>query len=185
MAPVKQAANRAANLTPKQIFDKFMLETSGGFHATNEDWTTVGRDASGFPVPKGSASDVTAKAYDAARPRVVPEATDVARFRVMRPIWHGVGKSTTQLNAGELVDMSAAAAQHLVETNALAPHVTPVEVDRVVKIGVTGAVTAIAGVEAAITGAEAAAAAVAPGATAPDATIGTLEVDTAGNVQAT
>lgn len=42
-------------------FAKFMNETSGGFHATDQDWTTVGIDASGYPVPKGSATDISAQ----------------------------------------------------------------------------------------------------------------------------
>lgn len=56
--PVPQEL-RVQKPTVEEVFSKFMQETSGGFHATNEDWTTVGMDASGWPVPKGSKDDVS------------------------------------------------------------------------------------------------------------------------------
>jgi hypothetical protein len=40
-------------------FHKFMNETSGGFHSTDQDWTTVGMDEKGWPVVKGSPEDVS------------------------------------------------------------------------------------------------------------------------------
>jgi hypothetical protein len=44
----------------QRAFDAFMMETSGGHHATDLDWTRVGRDKDGFPVVKGSPEDVSA-----------------------------------------------------------------------------------------------------------------------------
>lgn len=62
--------------TNEQIeFNKFMMETSGGFHATSQDWTTVGRDSSGYPVVKGSLLDVTSNDKPAPSPDV--EETEV------------------------------------------------------------------------------------------------------------
>jgi hypothetical protein len=49
-------------VTPEESLQKFLMETSGGFHATDADWTTVGRDAKGWPVVKGSPADVTTPA---------------------------------------------------------------------------------------------------------------------------
>lgn len=48
--------------TPQGDLDKFLMVTSGGNFPDKGDWTTVGRDASGFPVPKGSPEDVTNQA---------------------------------------------------------------------------------------------------------------------------
>ena len=51
----------APDLTGEEVLAKFLMETSGGFHATDADWTTVGRDVNGFPVVKGSPDDVSDK----------------------------------------------------------------------------------------------------------------------------
>jgi hypothetical protein len=45
--------------TPLTRFQKFMKETSGGFHASDLDWTVVGTDKDGYPVVKGSPEDVS------------------------------------------------------------------------------------------------------------------------------
>jgi glycine/serine hydroxymethyltransferase len=45
--------------TAEDALHKFLMETSGGFHTTDADWTTVGRNSDGFPVAKGSPEDVS------------------------------------------------------------------------------------------------------------------------------
>ena len=58
--PKEPKPAKPAKQTPaEKQYEKFMQETSGGFHSTDDDWTTVGLDASGFPVPKGSPEDVS------------------------------------------------------------------------------------------------------------------------------
>lgn len=55
-------ALQVQHLDPSAVqFSKFMQETSGGFHATDQDWTTVGMDGEGWPVAKGSKEDVSAQ----------------------------------------------------------------------------------------------------------------------------
>jgi hypothetical protein len=62
-----------ANDAAVKSFEKFLQETSGGFHATADDWTTVGRDKEGFPVVKGSPEDVSPNAPFSAGSRPEPK----------------------------------------------------------------------------------------------------------------
>ncbi len=92
---------------------------------------------------------------------------ETQRYRVLRPILHG----KTHLAVNDLVDMTDAQAGHLVETGALVLHYVPQTVSRVVNLGNGKPVEEGLQVNE-VTGLETAAAVDAPGAIAPDSTVG-------------